>query len=98
MRNNSSDWKPFFSVMLIIFTFFGFAFVKMENRRLGYSLLKLAFEEKKMRDGLREQMIFYAKLSGPEHIQRAAQARLNLRRPEYGQIIQMTDAGVALSQ
>ena len=98
MKNDHSDWKPFISVMIIIFTFFGFAFVKMENRRLGYSLLKLAYEEKKMRDRLREQMIFFAKLTGPEHIQRAAQARLNLRRPEIGQIIQMTETGVALRQ
>jgi Sec-independent protein translocase protein TatA len=92
------EFAPFVSVMIVICTLFSLVFCKMEIRRMGYSVLKLTREERKMRDLERQQMIQLAKITRPERLQAVAQAKLTLKRAEAGQIIQMTDRGIALRQ
>lgn len=70
----------------------------MEVRRLGYSVLKLSREERQMRDKERVQVIQLAKMTRPERLQSVAQNRLTFKKPESGQIIQMTEQGIALRQ
>ena len=92
------EYAPFASLLIIVFCLFSVVFCKMEVRRMGYSVLKLSREERKMRDLDRQQMIQLAKITRPERLQQVAQARLTLKRAEFGQIIQMSGRGVAFKQ
>ena len=89
---------PFISVLIAIATLFSIVFCKMEVRRMGYSVLKLSREERQMRDKERLQIITLAKMTRPERLQAVAQNRLTFKKPESGQIIQMTEQGIALRQ
>ena len=92
------DLAPFVSVTIISMALFFLAFSKMEVRRLGYSVLKLSREERSLRDLEREATIQLAKATRPERLALVAESRLTLRRAETGQIIQMTENGVAFEQ
>ncbi len=94
----SRELAPFVSVVIIVASLFTVAICKMEVRRMGYSVLKLSREERSLRDLERQQMVQLAKITRPERLQELAQARLTLRKPHSGQIIQMTDHGVAFRQ
>ena len=90
--------KPFLSIALVMCFFFTFAFIKMENRRMGYSFMKLAQKEKSMRNKQRQKSIQLARMTGPERLQYVATERLPLKKAGSGQIIQMTDNGLAIIQ
>lgn len=92
------DLAPFVSIFIIVASAFGVVFCKMEMRRMGYSVLKLTREERKIRDEQRQQMIQLARITRPERVQAVAQARLTLKKAESGQIIQMTERGIAFKQ
>ena len=77
---------------------FTFAFIKMENRRMGYSFMKLAQKEKQLRNLQREKSIKLARMTGPERVQLLATQELPLKKAGVGQIIQMTGNGVAIIQ
>lgn len=93
-----NDMKPFISTSIIIVTLFALVFFKMEVRRVGYVVLKLSRQERRLRDQQREQVVQLAKILRPERLQNVAQSRLTLKKAESGQIIQMTDQGIALKQ
>jgi hypothetical protein len=84
------SWRPFLSVLIITVTLFTIVFVHMEIRRMGYALLNLAQTEREARDLHRERSVRYAELTGPQHLRRMAQARLDVKAATQGQIIQMT--------
>lgn len=92
------DLAPFVSVAIIALALFFLAFSKMEVRRLGYSVLKFSRQERSLRDLERDAVIRLAKATRPERLALVAESRLTLRRAEKGQIIQMTENGVALEQ
>jgi hypothetical protein len=96
--DRARDIAPFMSLMIVVVTLFSVVFCKMELRRVGYSVLKLTREERKMRDLERQQSIMLAKITRPERLQSLAEARLTLKRAESGQIIQMTERGIALRE
>src|SRR3982751_644331 len=97
-RQDVTALKPFFSVLIIIVSLFSVVFFNMETRRMGYVVLKLSREEKRLRDAGRSQMIQLAKFTRPERLHNVAQSRLTLKTAEAGQIIQMTESGIALKQ
>lgn len=97
-RARLDELKPFLSVMAAIACLLGTCFFKMEIRREGYQVLKLAREERRLRDWRRQQTVRLAKITRPERVQAVAQNRLTLKRAESGQIIQMTEQGIALKQ
>jgi hypothetical protein len=98
LKNRSSEIAPFASILIVVTMLLTTVFCKMEVRRLGYSVLKLSRLERGFRDREREQMIQLAKITRPERLQAVAQARLTLKKPGVGQIIQMTERGVAFRQ
>lgn len=98
VRQNTRELAPFASIVVVVASLFLVVFCKMEMRRMGYSVLKLTRAERKMKDEERQAMIQLAKITRPERLQAVAQARLTLRRAETGQIIQMTDRGIAFKQ
>lgn len=95
---NWVDIAPFMSVAILALALFFLAFSKMEVRRLGYGVLKLSREERSLRDLERDAVIRLAKSTRPERMALVAESRLTLRRAVKGQIIQMTENGVALEQ
>lgn len=90
--------KPFISILLMMGFLFGFAFIKMENRRMGYSFLKLAQKEKQLRNQQRERAVELARMTRPERVQKIASQNLPMKKAGHGQIIQMTGSGVAIIQ
>ena len=98
MRANARELAPFASILVIVASLFFIVFCKMEMRRMGYSVLKLTREARQMRDLERQQLVQLAKMTRPERLQAVAQNRLTLKRAENGQIIQMTERGLALKQ
>jgi hypothetical protein len=90
--------KPFISVLLIMGFLFGYAFIKMENRRMGYSFMKLAQKEKHLRNQQRQKSLELARMIGPERVQYLATHKLPLKKATSGQIIQMTGDGLAIVQ
>lgn len=92
------ELAPFMSLVVIFCALFSILFCKMEMRRMGYSVLKLTREERKIRDFERQQLIQLAKMTRPERLQSVAQNRLTLKKAEAGQIIQMTVRGIAFKQ
>lgn len=90
--------NPFISVLLVMGFLFTFAFIKMENRRLGYSFMKLTQKEKVLRNQQRKKSIQLARMMGPERVQYVATQRLPLKKASAGQIIQMTGDGLAIIQ
>lgn len=97
-RQQVKSIKPFISVLFVMGFLFGFAFIKMENRRLGYSFMKLAQKEKQLRNQQRQKSIELARATGPERVQFIATQRLPLQKAKPGQIIQMTGDGLAIVQ
>jgi hypothetical protein len=88
--------KPFLSVTIIIFTMLSVVFLKMEVRRMGYSLLKDSRQYKTMVEQKRLQEMNLAQLVRPERIENLAQKRLSLQRAQKGQIVQLAGTNIVL--
>ena len=88
--------KPFISVGLIIFTLLSVVFIKMETRRVGYSLLKDSRQYKTLTETKRLQEMTLAQLVRPERIENIAQKRLSLQKPTKGQIVQLSGQRIVL--
>jgi hypothetical protein len=98
LNAKARELAPFASVVIIVLVLLSVVFGKMEARRMGYSVLRLSRVERSIRDHERERMVQLAKITRPERLQAVAQNRLTLKRPEAGQVIQMTERGLALRQ
>jgi hypothetical protein len=94
----SREFAPFLSVLIVVGFLLSMVFCKMEVRRMGYSILQLTRVEHQMRDRERVEMVQLAKITRPERLQSVAEHRLTLRRAGAGQIIQMTEQGVAFRE
>jgi hypothetical protein len=92
------ELAPFVSLLIFVASLFSMVFCKMEVRRMGYSVLKLSRYERQIRDQERQQLVQLAKITRPERLQAVAQNRLTFKKPEHGQIIQMTESGLAFRQ
>lgn len=90
--------KPLVSVGSIVLALLFIVFIKMELRRVGYELLKVGRLERQLRDSEREISIQIAQVLRPDRLAQVAQTRLTLVPPKKGQVIHMTDSGVAIEQ
>lgn len=79
--------KPFVSISIIILTLLGIVFLQMEERRMGYSILKLRRENKELQSEKRTQEIQLAKLTRPQNIESVAQNKFTMKRVEQKQVI-----------
>lgn len=82
--------KPFLSVLIIIFTFFSLVFLQMEERRLGYSVLKLSRDYKKDLEEKNVHEIQLAKVTRPQLLEHVAQSKFTLKKIQADQIIHMS--------
>lgn len=99
--NKHRRWQemmPFFSVLLLVATLFGLVLMKMEVRRMGYSVLKSTQEYRKLKDQYRLMQMEHARLTRPDVIRKYAVSRLTLNDARNGQIIQLTGLKLAVPQ
>jgi hypothetical protein len=83
-------FKPFISVCFIIFTLFTLVFLKMEERRMSYAVLKLTREFKKVAELKKQKEIQLVKLSRPQFVENIAKGKLTLKRATDKQIIHLS--------
>lgn len=88
--NDLRQLRPFLSLLIIIGTLLGLVFIKMEERRMSYVVLKLTTEFKKSNELKRQKEISLAKLSRPQLVQNVATQKLTLRKIKPGQIINLS--------
>ena len=88
--------KPFLSVSIIILSLLTVVFMKMEVRKVGYSLLKDSRQLKTLTETKRLQEMTLAQLVRPERIENIAQKRLSLQKPTKGQIVQLSGERIVL--
>lgn len=84
--------KPFVSILFIIGTLFSLVFLQMEERRLGYAILKLTREQRQIVEEMRAKSMQLAKITRPQHVERMAQSRLTLQKVQANQIIHLSGA------
>jgi cell division protein FtsL len=87
---SSQNWqrlRPVLSVFLIILTLFSVVFLQMEERRLGYGLLKINQEARKSAERKKELEIQLARLTQPEVVERLAARQFTLKQADPKQII-----------
>lgn len=87
------DWaplKPFLSVIILISTLFGLVFLQMEERRMGYELLKLTREQRHLVEERRVMEMQLAKQTRPQQLEKAAARQLTLRKVQASQIIHLS--------
>jgi len=87
--------KPFFSILFIIGTLFSLVFLQMEERRLGYAILKSTREQRQIVEEKRERAVKLAKFTRPQNVERMAQSRFTLKKIQANQIIHLTGSSTA---
>lgn len=89
--------KPFCSVLIVIATFFTLVFLQMEERRMGYSVLKLSRQHKKILEEKHVKEIQLVKVTRPQLLEHMAQSKFTLKKIQAAQIIHLsgTTASVA---
>jgi len=85
--------KSIVSVFLIITTLFSIVFFKMEERRIGYELLKFNQTLRQQRELIIHKETSLLKLTRPNFVEKQAEHRLTLKRANPNQFIHM--AGVS---
>ena len=98
IRRRFHDVIPFFSVLILVSTLFTMVFLKMEVRRMGYSVLKLSEQHRQFQDQRRMMSMEYAQLTRPDRVRKYAVSHLNLNDSRNGQIIQLAGQALALPQ
>lgn len=88
-QEDVEQFKPFFSVSMIILTLFGLVFLKMEERRMSYLVLKMTREHKKISEQQKQKEIQLARLIKPQFIESIAKEKLTLKRILPSQIIHL---------
>lgn len=89
-----AQFRPFVSVMLIVCTLLGIVFLQMEERRLGYTLLKLSREHREILEEKRGREIQLAKITRPQLVEHMAQRRFTLKKVSANQIIHLPGSGM----
>lgn len=93
---NFRQLKPFCSVLILIFTFFSLVFLQMEERRLGYSVLKLSREHKKVLEDKHVREIQLVKVTRPQLVEHMAQAKFTLKKIQADQIIHLSGSATSV--
>lgn len=82
--------KPFLSILWLISSLLIIVFFQMEERRMGYMILKLNQEHKKISDQRRTLEIQWARLNRPQRLDQMAQSQLTLKKIQSNQVIHLS--------
>ena len=89
--NEIRNLKPVISVALIILTLFSVVFLQMEERRLGYSLLKLTRHYRQTLENKKNKEILLAKATRPQWVEKIASSKFTLKKADANQIIMLSN-------
>ncbi len=90
-----APFKPFLSVFFIVSSLFIIVFAKMEERRIGYIVLKLTHEQHVVQEVKRSKVLQLAKITRPQHVEAIAHDRFTLKKVQSKQIILLTGGSVS---
>lgn len=90
--------KPFISILFIIGTLFSLVFLQMEERRLGYGILKLTREQRQVIEEKRAKIMQLAKVTRPQHVEKMAQSKFTLKKVQSSQIIHLSGAQMSATR
>jgi cell division protein FtsL len=82
--------KPFVSMSIFIGSMFVLVFLQMEERRLGYELLRQGREQKKLTEETRHLSIQFARMTRLQSIEQQASEKLTLKKLSSKQIIHLS--------
>lgn len=89
-RRSLRQLKPFCSVLIVILTFFSIVFLQMEERRIGYSVLKLSRLHKKILEDKHTKEIQLVKITRPQLLDHVAKSKFTLKKVQADQIIHLS--------
>ncbi len=92
MKKFLIELRPFLSVLIIVGSLFSVAFLQMEERRLGYNILKLNKELKIAKEQKRTAIVQLARFTKPQRVELLAQHRGHLKKINNEQLIHLTGA------
>ncbi len=87
--------KAYFSILMIVSTLLFLVFVQMEERRLGYSVLHMTKEHRKMMELKQKKELMFTQLTRPQNVERLASLRRELKKVKPEQVIQLTASQIA---
>lgn len=90
INTSARQLRPFLSVTIIVITLFSIVFFQMEERRLGYSILKLTRTYKKSHEIKKNLEIQLAKVTRPQLLEKMAQQKFTLKKVQSNQIIHLS--------
>jgi hypothetical protein len=70
----------------------------MEERRLGYVILKLTREQRATIEEKRAATMQLAKITRPQHIEKMAASRFTLKKVQANQIIHLTNVNISAAR
>ena len=94
----SDSLRPFFSIMMIIVSLFLIVFVKMEARRINYSILRQSRQYQVFSDRYHRNLMSYLKLTQGSRLNDIARSQLTLDRVRKGQVILLVGGKIAIPQ
>ena len=94
----SDSLRPFFSIMMIIVSLFLIVFVKMEARRINYSILRQSRQYQVLSDRYHKDLMSYLKLTRGSRLNDIARSQLTLDRARKGQVILLVGGNIAIPQ
>lgn len=94
IRNQTrKTWPLFFSASVMIVSLLTVALVTMEQRRIGYEIVKLERNRKSLQDQYRIKTVSLAERQRPEKILAIAQTHLQLKHARSDQLIHLFGKG-----
>lgn len=94
----SDSLRPFFSIMIIIVSLFLIVFVKMEARRINYSILRQSRQYQILSDRYYKDLMTYLTLTQGSRLNDIARSQLTLDRARKGQVILLVGGKIAIPQ
>jgi hypothetical protein len=70
----------------------------MEERRLGYAILKKTREQRQIIEEKRAKSMQLAKITRPQHVEKMAQRRFTLKKVAPNQIIHLSGAHISTAR
>lgn len=83
--------KPIISVLMIVATMMLIVLLQMEERRMGYGILKFTRQYKERQEEKRVKEIALAKSMRLDKIEKLASRRSSLRRTDMSQVVYLNE-------
>jgi hypothetical protein len=97
-QKNIHQLKPFASVLIIISTLFAVVILQMEERRVGYGVLKLTRDYRKASEERRSKEVQLAKVTRPQLLDQLAKSKFTLKKIESKQIVLLSEVKVEAAE